>query len=266
MSIIIYAFLIKQLQLILLCVRLKYILHSYNLIIPFKNIYILNSLGGILSQTPLSFVGGDALRIVMLEKEIENYKYSVSSVVVDRFIGFLGMMICVIVSIPFLILENKYFIDLIYIFFILVISIIFLEIILININVISYKFPFSEKIYFFLNQIVAIRNKKNYLKCLLLSMSTYLITSICMIQVSENLNSKIPYYFYFISVPIVSLFSAMPMSFGGWGVREFGYLFLMNKLNVTSEFIIIVSIIYGLVSILSYLPGVIAYYVFKKYK
>jgi hypothetical protein len=46
---------------------------------------------------------------------------------------------------------------------------------------------------------------------------------------------EIPYSFCVIIYPLVGTFAALPLSFNGIGLREYGYLFLLPTIGISSE-------------------------------
>ncbi len=57
--------------------------------------------------------------------------------------------------------------------------------------------------------------------------------------------------------PLVLLFSSVPISIGGWGVREFGAIGLLGLISVSSQQAVAISLQFGVVSLLMSLPGAI---------
>ena len=264
-QIFLISFFILQIQLLAICMRLRYILLAGNYDIPLMKIYIINSMGGIFTQTPLSFIGGDAVRIYMLNQVIKDSKVSLSIIGSDRLIGLYGMLFCVIASIPLLMFENIYFYQLQYLFIFLMVLLSVSLVILKYLEKIITRFTKYKKIFFLIEYLNIIRkaSNKNLLKSIVLSVVNYLLIANCFVAISKCLSSEVPSYYYFITTPIVMFLSMMPVSIGGWGVRELGINFIMNKLNVFSETIILTSIIYGIVVIFVLIPGVIKNYVRK---
>jgi uncharacterized membrane protein YbhN (UPF0104 family) len=55
------------------------------------------------------------------------------------------------------------------------------------------------------------------------------------IFMGRALNVEIPYSFCVIIYPLVGTFAALPLSFNGIGLREYGYLFLLPAIGVSPE-------------------------------
>lgn len=63
-------------------------------------------------------------------------------------------------------------------------------------------------------------------------------------------------------VPLFTILAALPISYAGWGVRELSCVELLQFCGVSADKAIVVSILYGLVLLLSCLPGLLAVYPF----
>lgn len=100
---------------------------------------------------------------------------------------------------------------------------------------------------------------------IILALAIHLIQTWIQILLGRALGLEIPWSYCFILYPLVSTFSALPISFNGIGLREGGYLFLLQRIGVSSEkaiafgllwFIIVAvdSLVGGAVFILSKSP------------
>ena len=56
-------------------------------------------------------------------------------------------------------------------------------------------------------------------------------------------------------VPLILLFSALPISIGGWGVREVGAIGLLGLIGISSQHAVTISLQFGVLSLLVSLPG-----------
>lgn len=63
-------------------------------------------------------------------------------------------------------------------------------------------------------------------------------------------------------VPVFTLLASLPISFAGWGVRELSCVGLLGFFGIAPESAVIASVMYGLVILLSSLPGIIVAYPF----
>jgi uncharacterized protein (TIRG00374 family) len=63
-------------------------------------------------------------------------------------------------------------------------------------------------------------------------------------------------------VPVFTLLASLPISYAGWGVRELSCVGLLSFFGVPTESAVIVSVMYGLVFLVSSLPGIVFAYPF----
>lgn len=86
------------------------------------------------------------------------------------------------------------------------------------------------------------------------------VFAICAVSLSEPL----PVAALFTVVPVVLLSMVIPLSVGGWGIRELAAASLWPVVGLTAEAGIASSIAYGLVSMVSVIPGALLYFLIRK--
>ena len=74
-----------------------------------------------------------------------------------------------------------------------------------------------------------------------------------------SLSEAVPVAALFTVVPVVLLSMVIPLSVGGWGIRELAAASLWPVIGLTAEAGIASSIVYGLVSMVSVMPGAFLY-------
>jgi uncharacterized membrane protein YbhN (UPF0104 family) len=70
---------------------------------------------------------------------------------------------------------------------------------------------------------------------MVLSLAIHLIQTWMHVVMGKALNLDLPFSFCLILYPLVGTFTAIPLSFGGIGLRESGYMFLLGALGFSSE-------------------------------
>ena len=86
------------------------------------------------------------------------------------------------------------------------------------------------------------------------------VFAICALALSEPL----PVAALFTIVPVVLLSMVIPLSVGGWGIRELAAASLWPVVGLTTEAGIASSIAYGLISMVSVIPGALLCFFIKK--
>ena len=72
---------------------------------------------------------------------------------------------------------------------------------------------------------------------------------------AEALGLSIDYYAFFVFTPIVLFSMTLPVSIGGWGVREGTALLIAFLLGLSTSSSISVAVMYGILNLLCSLPG-----------
>lgn len=70
---------------------------------------------------------------------------------------------------------------------------------------------------------------------IILSLIVHFIQAGCHVILGLSLDFQIPWSYSFILYPLVGIFMAIPVSFNGIGLREGGYLFLLQLIEVGTE-------------------------------
>lgn len=87
--------------------------------------------------------------------------------------------------------------------------------------------PFALETYWSNRQIV--------LQTIVLSLIVHFIQTWMQVLLGRALDVEIPWSYGFILYPLVGVFSALPISLNGIGLREGGYLFLLRQIDISSE-------------------------------
>ena len=64
---------------------------------------------------------------------------------------------------------------------------------------------------------------------------------------------------YLVLVPLALLFSVLPLSVAGWGVREGAIVALFSAIGAAKAAALAMSLLYGVILILVSLPGLLVY-------
>ena len=74
-----------------------------------------------------------------------------------------------------------------------------------------------------------------------------------------SLGLDIDYLAFLVFTPIILFSMTLPISIGGWGIRETTALFISFLLGLSANVSISVAIIYGLLSLICSLPGLVLF-------
>ena len=213
---------------------------NINIYNSWKNIAI----GILYNQVLPSTIGGDSIRFLNMKELKYNTENSIKSIIIDRIYGLLSL--CIVCGLGSLAIISFNFNSR----FIIVTQIIsFLSII------IFLFFPYFFKKYFnsflktikiskLLNELYFINNNKTIFKVLFISFVIHILVSIVGFLILSALIVNIdiwPFIWFFLSSLLVS---TIPISIGGWGLREGIFIISMRLIGIDTETSITLSLVY----------------------
>jgi len=248
--------------------RWKWLLEVQGIKLSAKQVFRLSYLGLFFSNFMLGGIGGDLSKAVLVANQTTFKTRAITSIIVDRFVGFLGSLVLGLGGI--IIYWNKReLVGLKITFMILVAGILFFLLCYQWLKRISFPlrsrggeasrfYPSFQRIFNEIN--IAITTYKNnkivLLKSLLVSIIIHCVIVIINIAFSIALGIKdISYSYYFVIIPIINLLVSLPISLGGWGVSETSYGYLMGLINLSLTQAVALSLVFRLSFILWTLPG-----------
>jgi len=230
-------------QLLVFHERVSYYVQSY-----FK--------GTFFNQVLPSSIGGDAVRIIDLAKKGYEKKDAFYGVFVDRVVGLVGLLVLnLLATIIFYGTFDKDFSSLI---------------ILITVGGIS-----GFTLLFYLEQITFLKNYKvlnlfhrlsirlnklyeSRMKLLLhvvISVGVHLLSVLTLYALAWSIDFHMSFQTFLIAVPPVFLLTIVPISLAGWGIREGAMVGIFMLVGADETKVLAMSILYGLLLIISSLPG-----------
>lgn len=93
------------------------------------------------------------------------------------------------------------------------------------------------------------------LGAMLISVAVHIIQAWMHVLIGRALNFDIPWSYALIIYPLVGTFSALPISLNGIGLREGGYIFLLNRIGVSSAHAIAFGLLWFAVIVIDSLIG-----------
>jgi len=217
-------------------------------------------IGLFFNQTLPSSVGGDAVRVLLLSNF--GYKLPIKTIVIDRVFGLITL--CLICSIGLFlisdnIIKNHDVLTSIYLslllFVVLIILIMSMGKLFLKLQIFNYFFVKIGISDFLLTMREVFLNYKISIKIFFYSIFIYIITSISALLIINSLQIHPDIFDFSIIFISVILFSTIPISIGGWGVRENLMVFMMSCIGINSDVALSTSIIFGLIMLLVGIPG-----------
>jgi uncharacterized protein (TIRG00374 family) len=242
------------LQILLAVFRLSFLAKGLARPITFKESLKISWVGAFFSQMAFSFVSGDAMRVWYLKKPLKTLKFSFYTVAIDRMFGLFSLGILFLFTLPFFshipwLRDQPY----------LILTILVFTGILTLLGTMS-LYCFQKRwqwITVFLNFIHQTFLQTPFNTALLLFLSLLIHCCNIVVVYSALIVFEIPINFgqcFIIMVPTM-LAMMLPVSIGGWGIRESAMLMGFSTLNYAPEPILTTSILLGLSLLAASLPG-----------
>ena len=212
--------------------------------------------GSFFNQVLPSSIGGDAVRVLDLTAHGYEKKEAFYGVFVDRVVGLVGLLALNLVSSIFFF--GTFQADFSY----LIIFISFSGIIGFSLLFFLNKIAFLQN-YKFLNLFHRLANrlntlyadKKVLLKHILISMGVHLLTVMAIYAIALSIDVRLDFQIFLIAIPPVFLLMIVPLSLAGWGIREGAMVGILMLMYEDKTKILAISILYGILLIISALPG-----------
>lgn len=221
--------------------------------------------GSFFNQALPGSIGGDAVRMIDLKEMGYNWSSAFYAVFIDRISGLMGLLLINALAIIFMpsILPSQISISVLVTCFGGLAGLIFLSILR--------KITFLEK-YKFLNRFielsVAFRKVYNSQREIFIQVGSSALVNffsvLCVFALARAVRLEFDVWYYCVLMPPVFLATIIPISLAGWGVREGVMVTLFAYIGADSAKILTVAMLYGVVTIISSLPGAAVWLVEKK--
>ncbi|HYY38109.1 MAG TPA: lysylphosphatidylglycerol synthase transmembrane domain-containing protein [Xanthobacteraceae bacterium] len=203
------------------------------------------------SQILPAVVGGDAARIIRLRRYQVPTADALVSVVIDRFAGFVALVVLSAFTVPMLTAYNNMLIP-DEIFWALGISCLLVAILLLSLRWTA-NAPALRRIPQLAHVQAALRavhpTKEGLLLFALIGLGTNMTVIISAFLLGRELNPLMDLYSCFAILPLVSLLTFIPISIAGWGVREALMMSAFALIDVPATDALAVSIKLGLANL-----------------
>ena len=212
--------------------------------------------GTFFNQVLPSSIGGDAVRIIDLTQKGYDKKDAVYGVFVDRVVGLVGLLVLNLLAtvIFYGAFDNNF-------------SMLIILITVAGISGFAMLFHL-EKIKFlanykFLNLFHRLAKRLNNLyadrtlliKHISISVVVHFFSVLTLYALALSIDFHMDFQIFLIAVPPVFLLTIVPISLAGWGIREGAMVGIFMLIGADETKVLAMSILYGLLLIISSLPG-----------
>jgi hypothetical protein len=107
------------------------------------------------------------------------------------------------------------------------------------------------------------RNRSALVWSLAISFINQLIVISTTWILAVGLRLHVPFAYFFVFVPVITLISMIPISLNGMGLREYAFMSLFQSIGVPAASCIALGLLSSIMIVLSSLPGGIVYIFFR---
>ncbi|RPI00801.1 MAG: UPF0104 family protein [Calditrichaeota bacterium] len=251
------------------------LMKSQNMAIPFKYSLSFYHIGLFFNNFLIGYIGGDALRIYDVRRYSGDGAAAVTTVLFDRFIGFLTLTTTAMI------------VSLLWIGNLKSLNAVYSIAIILFIWLVALFFLFNNKAGFWLGRLfrpllpgrIVAKVEEIYCSINNLRHSRMMLVQVIFISIFVQLLRIVTHYwtaisigakthvlYFFIFVPIIALLASLPISFGGVGVREQSGVALFTTVGLGASQIATFEFLAYLVGIFATLPGGILFILRKEGK
>jgi glycosyltransferase 2 family protein len=272
------AFIIAIGDRILMAYKWNLLLKAKGIRIPLVNItgvYLITTFLGLFLPAT---VGGDALRTYSVARDGHRASDVLSSIIIERVLGFLALFVFVLVSIvvSLIVFGESFFSGIWYLFWffliLLVVSLIAIHISLNNsilrlLKSFFYrqnKIKHSNKVIMKLAEVYQSYKSFQHQMVVLfifffLSLIENLFPLFWTFSIALAFDINVPLLYFFILIPIVLVLVRIPISFDGIGIQEGAFVFFLSLIGVVKSEAFLLGLFSHLIGILSVVPGGLLY-------
>ncbi|MDH5201666.1 MAG: flippase-like domain-containing protein [Nitrospirota bacterium] len=231
-------------------------------VLGLRKLFSLYMIGAFFNTLLPGIIGGDAVKAFYLYKLTGNTSLSLASIFMDRYLGFTMLMAICTFAFPFgyqylLGSRIEWIFPLTVLFFILA-----------SIFIFGLRLGKSIKIVSgFYNYFHSYRNQKPIIgKALLISAIVQLSNIFAVYILALGLGEHISFIVCLIFLPLIILFTMLPISISGLGVRESAFVVLFGIIGIKPEIATALSLSWFVSSAIGSLLGLFEYMRYKKEK
>jgi uncharacterized membrane protein YbhN (UPF0104 family) len=198
-------------------------------------------------------VGGDVVRVWLIKSAHTPLPLAINSVVIDRMMALFALGVMGFATLP--ILAQYIYVNPLIIMPICAISGASGFWALFNLDRLPYLRSINWLTHLLYNLRQLLINKKLALMSLFLAICGHICYCLFVYIIAKSLGNPIALLDTLTLVPWVLLIAIIPLSIGGWGLREAAMVFMLGLISIPQEVAITISVQLGLLSIITALPA-----------
>jgi len=225
-----------------------------------KKLFSLYMIGSFFNTFLPGVIGGDAVKAYYLYKETGKADMSFASIFMDRYLGFVVLILICAIAFPF---GYQYFhgsrIEWLLPFTVLSFFIA---------SFLIFGLRLGQRVRFlsdFYNYFHTYRNRKHLISKGLMLSAVVQLSGIAAVSIlADGLGQHIPFLAFLIFIPLIVLFAMLPISISGLGVREGAFVLFFGLIGVKPEVATAISLAWFITISIAGIWGLIDYIRYKK--
>ncbi len=209
--------------------RFKIILHKrkVSFFVIVKQYFIASFYNNILPTA----IGGDAVRMAMMTKYDLKASEAIGLVTFERIVGLFAEVLLALICCHFWQAPKMVMYGLYGLFIALIGSFLFFKLIIRKRNL-----KIDSKLYVWIINVFEcmIVNKRIFVKAVVLSLLYQVVSVFVTIYIAYAIGLNVDIFVFLTLLPLIWLFTMIPISFGGVGLREMSFIYLFNKVGYTN--------------------------------
>ena len=225
-----------------------------------RRLFSIYMIGAFFGSFMPGIIGGDAVRAYYLNKKAKKMSLTLASIFMDRYIGYVSLMIIGISAAPFTL---RFFGDSPYKWSMPVIFVAFLTGSFLFFNLqLGKKFRGVSEFY---EYFIALKTRRDaVIKAALISFLVQFLNFFMVIILAAGMGQEISLLLLFVLLPIIITITTIPVSISGIGVREGAFVVLLGLIGVKPEIATSLSLAWFFSLFVGSLPGLVIYFILTK--
>jgi glycosyltransferase 2 family protein len=237
-------------------------------------VYVARTLGGALSlsraveahfvglwfnQVFPTSLGGDVVKVAMVKREL-GLSLAIRSAILDRVSGLVFLLVSVLVLLPayHAVLKDLQLTIVLGVFaFSSLLAMVLLARFAIRFAEYFVRVPTLHHVFHLFDNIWQFRKGRPLWEQTWTSLIVHVNGILAYALIGAALGVNANWLVYFLMTPLVFLVALLPVSLAGWGLREFGAVWLFGMASIPAESALTMSILYGLLLIAAGVPGLV---------
>lgn len=221
----------------------------------FRRLFSLYMIGSFFSSFLPGAIGGDVVKAYYLNKDAKKLSLTLGSVFMDRYLGYVSLMIIGMAAYPFALpffgeSGYKWTMPAIFIAFVIG-SVLFFGLKL------GRRFKTVSEFY---EYFVLLKARKDVIaKAIVISLGIQTMGFIAVAVLASAMGEKIPVLLLFVVLPIIITITSLPISISGLGVREGSFVVLLGLIGIPPAVATSLSLAWFFSTFVGSVPGLIAY-------